>query len=253
MNHVDKKQQGFTIIELMLAMTFVAFLLIGISATIIQFGTIYNQGTTTKEINQASRDLNNDLKRTISTAGTLKLSTDFVLSPHSASVDASTADGGRLCLGTYSYLWNYAKALKLPIAAGAITYQDNSVTPQDESRNLIRMVKVVDPSKSYCALNATGGLNLTKVSVADQVKTVELLKSGDHDLGIHQFVIPSLATSAEDGATGQKLYSISYVIGTSQVSALNSDQSECVASDKPGADPLYCNVQQFGLVIRAGE
>ena len=248
MNHADKQQRGFTIIELMLAMTFVSFLLLGISLTIIQIGAIYNQGTTMKEINQASRDINDDIRRNIAAAGSLNLTTDFVYSP--ASATAATASGGRLCLGSYSYVWNYAKTISSG-AAGITKYVNNTTTGADESLNPIRMIKVADPGKTYCAKNALRNLTYTSVSVADQLKTSELLKSGDHDLGIHSFVFNTPPASAVDAVTGQQLYSINYVIGTSKISAMNATQTACLPANVANADPLYCNVQPFSLVVRA--
>jgi len=251
MNHVAKKQQGFTIIELMLAMTFVSFLLIGIAMTVIQIAAIYNKGTTLKEINQVSRELNDDLRRNIGVVGNLDVTTDYVLSP--ATATPSSAVGGRLCLGSYSYIWNYAKALGTS-AVGVTKYQDDGSTSDvNESNKPLRLIKVADSSKVYCAINAAGSLSVQSVLVADQAKAFELLKSGDHDLGIHQFVLNVPPASAKDDATGQQLYSISYIIGTSKTSAMNSDQTACLAPDVPNSDSLYCNIQQFGLVVRAGK
>ena len=252
MNHVDNKQQGFTLIELMLAMTFVSFLLIGIAMSIIQISTIYNKGTTVKEINQSSREINDDLRRNISAAGPLDLAKSYVLDPASATTEQD-ASGGRLCLGSYSYIWNYAKAIPdraTAIANASVTKYE--ATPAQPNPAIFQFVKVPDPGSLYCAKNGTGALTYRNIQAVHVPQAQELLKNGDHDLGVHKFgFIPPVASSRDD-VTGQQLYSLSYIIGTSRTEALNGTQTACLESGSSGADPLYCNIQQFSLVVRAG-
>src|SRR6218665_2336873 len=103
-----KRTGGFTLIELMLSMTFVSVLLLAIAMTIIQMATIYNKGMTVKEVNQTSRDISDDLKRSFSASQVFVVNTD----PAIDSTDyvriklGSEIVGGRLCTGTYSYIWN---------------------------------------------------------------------------------------------------------------------------------------------------
>lgn len=253
MNHAHNKQHGFTIIELTLAMTFISFLLLGIALTIIQIGAIYNKGSTSKEINQASRDINDNLNRNISVAGSLALATDYVRSPVTST--ATSQVGGRLCLGSYTYIWNYAKAIPDKTTArsnAAVTsYPISASVPNPD---LIRLVKVPDPSKLYCAKSGpTGPLTYPNIRSIDVPLTQELLKTGDRELGLHNFsFISPVPASATDLSTGQQIYSLAYSIGTSKISALNATQTACLASNIPNADPLYCNIQQFSLVVRAG-
>lgn len=245
MNRVAKKQQGFTIIELMLAMTFIAVLLLAIAMTVIQIGGVYGKGMMLKEVNQISRSLNDDLRRTIQTAGVLVPATDYVLTP-----SAANPSGGRLCLGTYSYIWNYEKTIANPADLYFAKYlaPPTGAAPKDP----IRLVKVPDPGKVYCETTAPGGPAKQKDMLGTDVAlSKELLKKGDRELGLHQFAVNSSA-SASDKATGQQLYSITYTIGTNKLTALNTTQSACLAPNLPAADPLYCHVEQFSLVIRAG-
>lgn len=91
--------KGFTLIELMLAMTFVAALLIAIALTVIQISNIYNKGLTMKEVNQVGRSISDDLVRSISQSQSFAVPSDSYV----------TKDwGGRLCTGKFSYmeLWN---------------------------------------------------------------------------------------------------------------------------------------------------
>jgi len=244
MNHARKTQHGFTIIELTLAMMFISFLLLGIALTIIQIGAVYNKGTTSKEINQASRTINTELNRDVLSATSLTLATDYVTTP-TTGVPA----GGRLCLGSFSYIWNYARAIEV----GSANVTKYTTAPDSTKSSSIRLVKVPDPARVYCAKTGTGGLAFPNVRSVDTTLVQELLSNGDHELGIHNFAfITPVPASSADANTGQHIYSLTYTIGTSKISALNATQTACLAPNIANADPLYCNVQQFSLVVRAG-
>jgi type II secretory pathway pseudopilin PulG len=246
MNHAHKKQHGFTIIELTLAMTFISFLLLGIALTVIQIGAIYNKGTTSKEINQASRTINTELDRDISTATSLNLTTDYVQAPLTG-----TAAGGRLCLGSYSYIWNFARA----IDAGNANVAKYLAPPDSTKNSVVRLIKVADPAKVYCAKNPANPSALANPNIraVDSPIVQELLSNGDHEIGLHNFAfITPIPASSVDASTGQQIFSLTYTIGTAKISALNATQTACLGAGNANADPLYCNVQQFSLVVRAG-
>lgn len=236
MNRVTKKQQGFTLVELTLAMAFISLLLLAIALTVIQIGSIYNQGTTIKEVNQAARDMNDDLNRNISSVDPIDLSKDYVLTP-----SAAAPAGGRLCLGSYTYIWNYAKG----IAANSPYVANANGTP-------VRFMRVADSSKAYCTKSGTAPA-LKDVRASDLGNAQELLKIGDHDLGIHDFSFATpVPASAVDAVTHEQLYTINYLIGTSDITALNATQTACLAPNLTNANPLFCDVEQFSLVVRAG-
>src|SRR5690606_35547626 len=92
---------------LMLAMSFIAVLLMAIAMTIIQVSTIYTKGMTLKEVNQTGREVADDIRRTVAASGKVELPGDFVEVKNGA-----TTVGGRLCLGTSSYIWNYGAAIE---------------------------------------------------------------------------------------------------------------------------------------------
>ncbi len=239
MNHVLKQrpsQAGFTLIELMLAMTFIAVLLLGIAMTIIQIGSIYNKGLTYKEVNVIGRDVSDDLRRNIMAAGSLAIATDYMENP---------AYGGRLCLGSYSYVWNYEKARASqtqPANTQLVTYTDNAAVP-------VRLVKVSDPGKAYCEKDMNGVLRQRNILAGAQAQ--ELVKAGDRDLGLHSLTIRT-DSAAVDMINNQQLYTLSFVIGTGKITAMDTTQTGCLPPGQPGADSLYCTVQPFSLVIRAG-
>lgn len=233
MSHEAKR--GFTIIELMLAMSFISVLLLAVAMTVIQIGVTYNRGMALRAVNQSARDIDSEVRRNLSSAQAIDVSTDYVTTPA----------GGRLCLGSYSYIWNTGKALQEDNTNVAWYGNDASHTRS------IRFVKVPDSAKIYCAKNAAEALTYKDIRATDTNQAQELLQRGDHQLNIHRFALTS-APTAFDEATGQQLYTLDYIIGAGDVSAMNSDQSSCLQSGEPNADIAYCNVQQFSLVIRAG-
>ena len=232
MNHVVKRTQGFTLIELMLAMTFIAILLLGIAMTIIQIGNIYNKGITVKEINQAGRSIGDDVKRTTAAAPSINLVTDY----------ATNSAGGRFCAGNYSYIWNTAKALENN-DANLTTYQS---TPSKQ----VHFVKVPDTSKIYCAKTGAG-FTYRSIRALDTNLAQELLATGDHTLGINEFNLP-LTNAVTDVTTGETIYTLNYTIGSGATSAMDSTQSACLDPSQPNSNLTYCTVQQFTLVLRTG-
>lgn len=248
MNHVVKSQyqEGFTLIELMLSMSFISILLLAIAMTILQIGTTYNKGLALKEVNQASRNIAADVRKSLSSAPDIKYATDYVTIRN----DANTAFvGGRLCLGSYSYVWNTLNAFGKPDTKS----DDDShlavfeKTPYRE----VQFVKVPDPSKIYCAKKPTGELVYLNIRTADNDVAQELLSEGDHALSLTQLTFTQ-STSARDDATREALYTLNYTLGTGLITAMNADQSACLDASHLNSDLSYCNVVQFSIVVRAG-
>lgn len=246
MNHEVKThmKKGFTLIELMLAMTFISLLLVAIAMTIVQIANTYNRGTMTKDINQSSREISDELQSSITSSGSF--STD-PSQHHYVEQDW----GGRLCVGNYSYIWNYPKAInvatlnpsrnvfKTPTVSGA-PLAFNTVANKYE----ISLVKVVDTGSSYCIPTSAG-----VYPPVDQTKATELLRSGDHSFVLHYF---DITEASSDTVSAQSLYKITFVLGTSDTSALTGTDAaiKCIAPGDPGSDADYCNVQKFTLVLR---
>ncbi len=236
MNH----RQGFTIIELMLAMTFVTALLLAIALSVIQMGVIYSKGITLKEVNQAGRTMSDNLRRSIAASDRFDV----------ASALQTNSAGGRLCLGQYSYVWNYAKSF----AANnpALGSDDSGLTQYTGPRSgeEVHFVKVPDTAEAYC--DKTGSSFVyNDIQPLDEAAAVELLKAGDRALNIHQFTITPVAGSY-DSLTEQQLYTLTFTIGTGDVSALGADQTSCLPPSAINANFTFCAVQEFRLVIRAG-
>jgi type II secretory pathway pseudopilin PulG len=232
MNRVVKKR-GFTIVELMLAMGFVSALLLAIAMTIIQIGNTYTRSVTYKNVNQAGSAIASELQRSFAET------TAFVING-GAYYDNQINEGGRLCIGKYSYVWNYGK----DIYNGKPNYVQYSGA-LDSQKN-IYFVKVRDPNASYCT-KISGKYTDIKKSDA-----MELLDNGQYDLAIHSFTITSYS-SANDSVIGQRLYNINFVIGTNDQLAFDTSITTPTCSlSGPSANPFYCAVNQFNIIARSG-
>ncbi len=232
-----RSARGFTIIELMLAMSFIAVLLIAIAMTIIQIGNIYNKGLTLKEVNQTGRDLSEDFRRTIAIGGKVNLTNDYA-----EVLDGSRVVGGRLCLGSSSYVWNFGASIESNNAR-LIKYPSGT--------DPIRLVKVPDGARAYCAKNAEGQLVTANLRSADVSQARELLRAGDRTLSLHSFKISSSSLAA-DPVTGQRLYTLSFTVGTQRTELLNlaATPIACKTPSEIGSDLNYCTVQNFTIVVR---
>lgn len=122
-------QKGFTLIELMIALAFVAFILIFAVTTIIQVMQTYNKGLSVKQINQAARTTLEDMSRYLHNAD-----------PGAVNVNALSSN--RVCFGGISYVWN----LYNTSSSSANKYNDG--TP-------LTFTRVSDSSGSMCS-NAGG-------------------------------------------------------------------------------------------------
>lgn len=242
MNHVtNRRPHGFTIIELLLAMTFISVLMLTIALTIVQIANIYNRGLILKEVNATSRSISSELDQA------MRASSTFSIVP-AANRYISNTWGGRMCLGQYSYIWNYGKAITNNDANRnqytSANPNGNFVRSGSVSRSEISFVKAPDAGAAYCVANGLGvypGVN--------PVGAVELLRTGDQNLAIHGFSIVSSA-SAQDSLSRQQLFKVSYRLGTSDLTALDDTQTACKPPNVSGSDLNYCSIQAFAIVLR---
>jgi len=256
MNHVTntRREEGFTIIELSLAMTFISMLLLTIALTIIQIANIYTHGSIVKELNSTSRAMNIELSTAVRASG------DFTTDAGAYRYKETPNVGGRMCLGQYSYIWNYGTSLgaldttRNLYVANSTPVNANKVTKDGVTRYEVGLVKVPDSGGGYCTPDANG-----RYKAVDPEGAVELLRTGDHGIVLHSLKVTPPQATAEDALSSQQLYKISYTLGTSDVNALTGGSAttpptDCKAPGVTGADLNYCSIQQFAIVVKvAGE
>lgn len=124
-----RRASGFTLIELMIALAFVAFILIFATTAVVQVMQTYNKGLAFKQINQAGRTTIEDMARYLRTADPLAVKTNAIAN-------------NRVCFGGVSYVWN----LYNTPAADINRYDDNSA---------LTLARVNDAASAMCS-NAGG-------------------------------------------------------------------------------------------------
>lgn len=219
------RNAGFTLIELMLSMTFIGMLLMATVVTIIQVTNQYSKGVTYKLINQAGRDLGSAIKR--DAAGYSGVNTALV------SPAANTGELGRLCLGSYTYVWSNPAKLR-----------DGTATTYTDTTDAIVMARVADSGGSLCA---TGGSSYS--TAIDKASATEMLPNNNGSYAIHEVTLDRLPTGGS--ATSASLYNISYTIGTNDEGAINSSL-RCEAPDQATNNFNFCAINKFELMVQAG-
>lgn len=220
------KYTGFTLIELMLSMSFVAMLLVAIALTTTQIMHTYTKGLTLREVNQAGRAISEDIERTIAETPLFKVDSKYITKP----------GGGRLCTGAYTYAWNYGKTKEL----GGGKTLPSAYNRYKNSKSVIRLVKVSDASGTLCA-------KMNDPIPDDQAK--ELLVAGDRNLAVQQFTITE---GNRDDVSGQALYAISFTLGTNERAQLNASGTTCLPPSVGSGNEDFCAVNQFDIIVRAG-
>lgn len=233
----SNRMRGFTLVELMISMTFIAVLLIMIATVVIMTSKIYTQGITLRTVNSEGRLLVEDMRRTISQAQPIP----------AAHIITSPSEYGMLCTGKYTYLWSYGKTFN---ASGGSTsplkYTDAGSPP-------VYFAKVNDADAVICD---TWQKDRSLPSLSKQ-NSLSLLDNGDRVLAIHRAAITGSPVS---GA-----YHITLTIGTNDATTV--DYTTTTKTSTGSIEPLggqcrppsqadghedYCAVNVFDFVVRTG-
>ena len=236
------RRYGFTLIELMLAMAFVSVLLLAIATIAIQAGKLYNRGLTLKSINQSGREISDSLRRDFLQANAGQISGNA--SSAVVMVQAGGADrSGRLCLGDYSYVWNVPKVVSGEVKSGAGIITE---VGGPHSGRPINFARVIDPDGMLCQKNETTGAYMSTVATDKVTHLLKPAGSNDVVLAIHQMKAARVA--GDSGA--DSLYRLEFVLGTSQLEAVNTANGTC----KPPADNSenldFCAINSFEMIVR---
>lgn len=140
---------GFTIVEMLLALSGVAFLLLFVVFAIMHVTGLYTKGIALRQINQTGREVTDELARAIRYGGT-------VVAP-----DASN----RLCVGGKAYIWNNS---------GETTnkYADDSpvnFVRSDDTSYCADTSKKIDPDASTVLIGGVATVQQLVISRSDSV------------------------------------------------------------------------------------
>lgn len=230
---MNRYNKGFTLIELMLSMAFIAILLIAITMLTVQLSNIYNRGIILRGVDVAGRSIANQLRRDIAQQSAFEVIDDnYIINP---------SISGRLCTGQYSYVWNIGEALE-DDSIDLIKYSGaKAIIP-------IKFAKILDASGDVCVKDPTTSL----YPDIDFDKATELVSVADESLAIHDF---SVSQIKKDALTGEALYSFSYTIGTNEQDFIDSANKQCKAPGDSGSsrrDFAYCSINSFDIIVKTG-
>ena len=219
------EQEGFTIIELSLAMAFIAMLLLAIALLTSQISSVYNKGLTLKSVNDAGLLVSRDLQQTLNTS-------------IPAQVIFRNGDGGgRICANNVVYAWNYAGR----ISNGTYGfYGRNRLSTGTEEVRLVRFTGGV----SFC----TAVMGVYPLIPNDpSARLTQLLNGGDASLVLHPDI--TFSEAAVNGDDLQRIYSISFILGTAVMPGIGANGCKAPTSK---VDDEYCAVNRFDFTARAG-
>lgn len=231
---IQDKKNGFTIIELLLAMSFVAMLMVAIAVMVMQMSNIMVKGKTFKELNTAGRLINSDLTRNFNSLQSIDGwdGRSFVSGATPGASYVRNELGGAFCTGDFTYVWNSAAALNN--GNGPAQYRG----PTD---NTIRFIRIKDVTKRYCQDSSA---DVWTEIPRDSSQVTEILPPGETDLMLYDIRFRQVGI---DAATGQSMINIQYVLGTRGDSGIDVVNSQC----RPNSDLAnYCAINRFDLLVR---
>lgn len=217
------KSAGFTLVELMLAMTFLSILLIAIATFTMEITHLYDKGQTIKTINQSGREVVDSIRRDSRTMGSL--SERFVVPA------GSNGWLGRLCFGSVSYVWNTATDLQDP--AKGVKYTKISGGAGDR----VVLARVQDVGGAYCS-------DTTKTDVPEASST-EMLKGDGRDMALYAVNWQPISPAG----SSPQLYLLSFTLGTNEKQAVNTSNLSCRPPGDVESNFDFCSVNDFEVLL----
>ena len=271
-----KSKAGFTLVELSISMAFIGFLLIVVTYTTMQIMSIYNKGLTLKEVNSVSRLAVRDIQQSISSVNSFIINYEDdsgVVKRANSLEDASekmqhyydTDKGGRLCTGSFSYIWNYSDTVGVTNpanydAAGVQYTQSGSV------KKPIRFVRALDTDYSLCKYSSSVNEG---TRLPDAFKYLNVFGEGNNNISLYSFEIstpmgsPVKVTEGASGVEGvvksnitalSTFYNVKFTLGTKMGDEkITSIDASCKAPAETNLNNSeYCAINVVEFVARTG-
>lgn len=218
--------RGFTIVELTLAMTFLALLMLAIAGVTIQISSIYVKGLTLREVNQSGQQISTDLRSALSQ------SVNDV-------INVGDETGGRLCIDNTVYAWNYAESLGETI--GVLNVREDAF--ESEATN-VRFMKFKNLSGiNYCQIGEDGFYPTVPAHAT------ELLGGGNKNIALHE---ASVVPNTVEGDSSQTVYVVSILVGTKDIGELLDNDGADACLETREIDSDNCAINRFKFTARTG-
>ncbi len=217
---MNRKHPGFTLVELMLAMSIVSLLLLAIAFLVIQIGHVYTKGMTLKGLNQVATTISRDVERTVAQSD----ASEFLSVPQLPSTNGS----GRICTGAVTYAWNSALD-----SASRIATRNTYIG--SEAGIEIHFARVDDRNGILC--KPVSGVYPS----IDKNKAREMLPAGQYDFAMHQFYIGT-------NPTDPSLHWIVMKIGSTNTTDVDLATQQCTLNS---GQSDYCAINVFESTVRS--
>lgn len=238
---IQQHKKGFTIVELMLAMTLVSILLVAVASAIIHMSSIMTKSKTMKELNSVGRVINSDFTRIFNSMeaiyGWNEVNPSSSASRNSVYVKLPNGSGA-FCSGVYSYVWNSASSLNNANQPSAeVPFRYAGVGVNDTS---IRLIRIRDNARQYCSNE-----RLWSQIPNNSLNVTNLLPLGETGLMIYDINFRKVHS---DVTSNQSFINIQYVLGTKNDNGqINTFGLSC----NPSAQYRdYCSINRFDLNVR---
>ncbi len=168
MKHVKINKTGFTLVELLLAMTLFSLTMVIVTAAFIAMNRSYTKGAIRKQIAESSQAASDDLTKTIRTEGrALEKFTVCKNEPSqpSACPAQNSTWKGVLCFAKVRYIWNDAGLYKQEGDAGVCNADTTSFVQDSltiiDPRFTVEAI-MIDPVSNQAGLFRVNGVIRTK-------------------------------------------------------------------------------------------
>ncbi len=165
-------KSGFTMVELSLAMAFIAMLLIAIAVIATSLVSIYQKGLSIKTVNSVGRNLIDEFVSGINTAPSVDTTSlcnslasgnvsrcvsnhanEFLFQEQRSTIDPATGQSeqynGIFCTGYYSYIWNTKAGIEDGHTISLRYLADDGTTKVDLSQP--RLARILDKTYRLCS------------------------------------------------------------------------------------------------------
>ncbi len=248
---MNGNRKAFTIVELMLAMSFLGTMLVGIASLTMRITNIYQKGLSIRSIDANGREIISDLTRII---GASRVNFDDINPPVEPSGEIKdqllritrsnyyvyTTDsdnrqlGGAFCTGDYSYVWNTAENIREARKKGSINSSNAKTIADNDGIYIIqagddyyvpKFARFIDkeryacthnddefgPAKSESGMKAKGGTLFDLGESKTADSITELIEDNESDLALYNFTV---YPASQHTSTKQIFYSGMFILAT---------------------------------------
>ena len=283
---VKKTKKGFTLVELSLALVFVAVLLLTVAWLTIHVTTVYEKGLAMKAVNSVGKELIDDFSRAISSSPALTVNSicskkyNSLTNPVEyqkcmndsarkfsfqqrynkvkiAGVETVVPTNGVFCTGRYSYIWNTAYVLNETDYPKAATGNFRATFNYDGGTNTnFRLLKISDFNRELCTQHMDSHLytyddsptyTLSGLSI---LTYEEMLDNSENNLAIYDM---SIFAPTVHELTSSAYYSGTFILATLR-GGINIHSTGEFCSDPPdnlNTDFAYCAINKFNFAMQA--